>query len=59
VSLHDADHFGGKEVSATSLFIYGMSWGINNNILDKQTYLPTIIRAWNAMVKECVHPMGN
>ena len=58
VSLHDANHFGGKEVSGTSLFIYGMSWGINNNILDKQTYLPTILRAWNAMVKECVHPDG-
>ncbi len=58
VSLHDENHFGGKEVSGTSLFIYGMSWGINNNILDKQTYLPTILRAWNAMVKECVHPNG-
>jgi unsaturated rhamnogalacturonyl hydrolase len=58
VSLHDPDHFGGKELSGTSLFIYGMAWGINNNIIDKKTYLPAILKAWNAMVKECVHPDG-
>lgn len=58
VSLHDSTHFGGKEVSGTSLFIYGMAWGINNNIIDRKTYLPAILKAWNAMVKECVHANG-
>ena len=58
VSLHDAAHFGGKEVSGTSLLIYGMAWGINNNILNKEIYLPSITKAWNAMTKECVHPDG-
>jgi unsaturated rhamnogalacturonyl hydrolase len=58
VSLHDPNHFGGKEVSGTSLFIYGMAWGINNNVLDKKTYLPVITKAWNAMTNECVHPDG-
>ena len=58
VSLHDAAHFGGKEVSGTSLFIYGMAWGINNGVLDKMIYLPAITKAWNAMTKECVHPDG-
>lgn len=58
VSLHDPSHFGGKEVSGTSLFVYGMAWGINNNIIDKKTYLPVLLKAWNAMVKECVHPDG-
>jgi rhamnogalacturonyl hydrolase YesR len=58
VSLHDADHFGGKELSGTALFVYGMTWGINNGILDKQMYLPVIIKAWNAMVNDCVHPGG-
>ena len=58
VSLHDSTHFGGKEVSGTSLFIYGMAWGINNNIIDRKTYLPVLLKGWNAMVKECVHPDG-
>jgi rhamnogalacturonyl hydrolase YesR len=58
VSLHDPNHFGGKELSGTALFIYGMAWGINNNVVDRKTYLPVILKAWNAMVKECVHPNG-
>ena len=58
VSLHDPAHFGGKEVSGTSLFVYGMAWGINNNLIDKKTYLPVLQKAWNAMVKECVHADG-
>jgi unsaturated rhamnogalacturonyl hydrolase len=58
VSLHDSTHFGGKEVSGTSLFVYGMAWGINNNIIDRNTYQPVLLKAWNAMVKEVVHPDG-
>jgi rhamnogalacturonyl hydrolase YesR len=58
VSLHDSTHFGGKETSGTALFTYGFAWGINNNILDRKTYRPVIDRAWNAMLKEAVHPNG-
>ena len=58
VSLKDSTHFGGKELTGTSLFIYGMAWGINNGYLDKKVYLPVIIKAWNAMVKDCVHEDG-
>jgi unsaturated rhamnogalacturonyl hydrolase len=58
VSLNDPNNFGGKEVSGTSLFIYGFAWGINNGILDKKNYLPAIVKAWNAMSKEAVHPNG-
>lgn len=58
VSLHDANHFGGKEVSGTSLFIYGFAWGIRMGYLDETTYLPAITKAWNAMVNEAIHPNG-
>jgi rhamnogalacturonyl hydrolase YesR len=58
VSLHDPTNFGGKETSGTSLFVYGMAWGINNDILDKKTYLPVLLKAWNALVKDAVHPNG-
>jgi rhamnogalacturonyl hydrolase YesR len=57
-SLHDSTNFGGKELTGTSLFVYGMAWGINNKILDKQTYLPVVTKAWNAMAKESVHANG-
>ncbi len=58
VSLNDPNHFGGKEVSGTSLFIYGFAWGINHGLLDKKTYKPAIVKAWKAMAKEAVHPDG-
>jgi rhamnogalacturonyl hydrolase YesR len=58
VSLHDPTHFGGKESSGTSLFVYGMAWGINNGVLDRETYLPVLLKAWNALMKEAVHPSG-
>jgi unsaturated rhamnogalacturonyl hydrolase len=58
VSLVDSTHFGGKEVSGTSLFLYGFAWGINNNVLDNQLYKPAIVKGWNAMTKEAVHSDG-
>ena len=58
VSLHDSTHFGGKEVSGTALFVYSLAWGINQKQLDKKTYMPIIVKAWNAMATEVVHPDG-
>ncbi|MDR1724738.1 MAG: glycoside hydrolase family 88 protein [Tannerella sp.] len=58
VSLHDPTHFGGKETTGTSLFVYGMAWGVNNNLLDRDTYLPAALKAWNGLAKEAVHENG-
>ena len=58
VSLQDPTHFGGKELSGTALFVYGMAWGLNNGLLDSNIYKPIVAKAWNAMAKECVHPDG-
>lgn len=58
VSLQDPTHFGGKELSGTALFTFGFAWGVNNGILESKTYLPVIIKSWNAMVKDAVHPNG-
>ncbi|MBC7722326.1 MAG: glycoside hydrolase family 88 protein, partial [Pedobacter sp.] len=58
VSLMDSTNFGGKELTGTSLFVYGFAFGINNGLLDKKIYKPAVAKAWNAMVKDCVHPNG-
>jgi unsaturated rhamnogalacturonyl hydrolase len=58
VSLYDPTNFGGKETSGTAFFTYGMAWGINKGILDKEKYLPIVTKAWNAMANEAVHPDG-
>ena len=58
VSLHDSSNFGGRELTGTSLFTYGFAYGINNGLIDKKIFLPAVIKAWNAITKECVHPIG-
>lgn len=58
VSLTDETDFGGKELSGTALFAYGMAWGINNGLLEKKKYTPSVAKAWKAMMKDCVHPNG-
>jgi unsaturated rhamnogalacturonyl hydrolase len=58
VSLHDSTHFGGKEVTGTALFVYGIAWGINNGTLNKKKYLPVVMKAWAGLVNESVHPNG-
>lgn len=58
VSLHDSTHFGGKEVTGTALFVYGITWGINNSTLNKKKYLPVVMKAWNGLVKESLHSNG-
>lgn len=58
VSLLDESNYGGKELTGTALFVYGMAWGVNHGLLDRATYMPVIARAWNAMVSDAVHPDG-
>lgn len=58
VSLHDPTNFGGKEMTGTALFTYGMAWGVNHGLLDGKKYRPIITKAWNAMATESVHPNG-
>ncbi len=58
VSLHDPDHFGGKELSGTALFTYGIAWGIREGWLEKKVYLPVVARAWDAMVTGSLHIDG-
>lgn len=58
VSLMDPTNFGGKELTGTALFVYGMAWGINNGLINKKEYLPVITKAWEAMMKDCLHSNG-
>ena len=57
-SLMSPVTYGGKELTGTALFLYGMSWGINNGVLKAKKYRPVCDRAWAALVKDCVHADG-
>jgi unsaturated rhamnogalacturonyl hydrolase len=57
VSLKDPSDFGGPELTGTSLFVYGMAWGVRKGILPAQKYQSVIDKAWKGM-STCVHPNG-
>ena len=46
------------ETSGTALFLYGFAWGMNKGYLKADVYRPAADRAWQGMVKTCVHPDG-
>ena len=58
VSLVSPTTFGGKELTGTALFLYGMSWGIQKGFLKAKLYRPAADKAWNALEKDCVHTDG-
>ena len=57
-SLADPTQFGGPELTGTSLFTYGMAWGVNNGLLAKADYLPTIVNAWKAIADSAIFSTG-
>ena len=48
----------GKELTGTSLFLYGLSWGLLKGLLKGKKYRKACDRAWQAMVSDCIHPSG-
>lgn len=57
VSLLSPVTYGGPELTGTTLFLYGMCWGIRTGVLKRSAYLPACQRAWMA-ARQCVHPNG-
>ncbi len=58
VSLVSPATYGGKEATGTSLFLYGMSWGLRNGLLKDKTYRSIVDKAWKALETESVHADG-
>ena len=38
------------ETSGSAFFTYGLAWGINEGLLDRDIYLPAVERAWASLV---------
>jgi unsaturated rhamnogalacturonyl hydrolase len=56
-SLLDPASYPNPEMSATAFFVFGIAWGIDNGYLEKEKYIPAVIKGWNAMVS-AVWPDG-
>jgi unsaturated rhamnogalacturonyl hydrolase len=55
VNLAYTNDFPGPETSGTACFTYGFAWGINHGYLDANTYLPAVIKGWNALATAALH----
>lgn len=56
-SLLDPDSYPGGEVSGSGFFCYALAWGVNNGLLDSNTYKPAIEKCWIAL-NNCVNEEG-
>lgn len=50
-SLLDPASYPSPETSATGFMTYGLAYGINAGLLDKATFLPTVQKAWKALLE--------
>jgi rhamnogalacturonyl hydrolase YesR len=50
-NLDDPDQYPNPETSGTAFFCYAMAWGINNGVLDRDTFLPVVTKAWEGLVR--------
>lgn len=49
--------YAGPELTGTSLFLYGMAWGVNHGVLKKKQCAAAMDKAWKALAT-CVHNDG-
>jgi rhamnogalacturonyl hydrolase YesR len=56
-SLLDPAGFPVPESSGTAFFCYGLLWGVNQNLLARETTLPAALRAWYKLASQ-VQPDG-
>jgi len=48
--LLDASSYPLPEVSGSAFFTYAIAWGVNEGILDRQTYFPVVQRGWKGLI---------
>jgi len=57
-SLLDPQSYPGGEASGSGFYTYAISWGINNGLLDRDTYLPVVRKAWKGL-NTLIQPDGH
>ncbi len=57
-SLLEHNFAPGPETSGTAFYTYGLQWGINNGLLDKDFYQPVVDKAWHYLTTIALQPDG-
>lgn len=58
MNLDDENHDARPETSGTVFFAYGLAWGINHGLLDKETYYPAVRKAFLGLNANAIRPDG-
>ena len=56
-SMLDPQSYPNPETSSSGFFVYALAYGVNSGLLEKEKYLPVILKGWNALVS-AVFPDG-
>ena len=48
-SLLDPESFPSPETSGTGFIVYGLAWGVNEGLLDREAVLPAVLKGWKAL----------
>lgn len=56
-SLLNPESYPSPETSATGLITYALAYGINSGLLERNKFLPIVIKGWQSMLK-AVEPNG-
>ena len=56
-SLLSPESYDHGEVSGSGFYTFALAWGVNNGVLDSNTYTPSIKKAWKAL-EACQHKDG-
>ena len=56
-SLLDPENYPSPETSGTGFIVYGLAWGVNVGLLDRDATLPAIEKGWAALVA-AIQPHG-
>jgi len=56
-SLLDPASYPLRETSGSGFFAYALAWGVNQGILDRDKYVPAILKAWSGLCG-CVEANG-
>ena len=49
----------GPETSGTAFFTYGMLWGVNHGLLERDKFVPVIEKAWNYLTTTALQKDGS
>ncbi|OGD20508.1 MAG: glycosyl hydrolase family 88 [Candidatus Aminicenantes bacterium RBG_16_63_16] len=56
-SLLDPESYPNPETSGSGFFVYALAYGINRGLLDKDKFMPIVLKGWEAL-QDAVFPDG-